>query len=120
MTMVEVEPRKPLGMAIYDILREAQANDKREGRCTVRYSFFRPVVIHIGDRTFSGFSREVSELGIGLLHKIELPPGDIELRIASEQGYSVRIRTRILWCSPCGEAWYISGGEFVGIAGIGR
>lgn len=113
-----VEEKKPLGTAVYEILREARAGQKREYRETVRYSFFRPVTIHVGTTSFSAFSREVSERGIGLLHSAELQPGDVEITIPTEQGYSVRIRTNLLWCHACGEGWYISGGEFREIVGI--
>lgn len=113
-----VEETKPLGTAVYEILREARAGQKREYRDMVRYSFFRPVIIRVGTTCFSAFSREVSERGIGLLHSAELQPGSIEVTIPTEQGYSVRIRTQLLWVQPCGEGWYISGGEFREIVGI--
>ena len=85
----------------------------------MRYSFFRPIVIHFGRQRIAAFSREVSELGIGLLHNADLTLGEVEIGIPTEEGYSVRIRTNILWCEPCGEGWFISGGTFIGIAGIG-
>ena len=114
-----VEENKPLGKAVYEILREAQANDKKEVRSQERYAFFRPVTVHVGKQQISAFSREVSETGIGLLHSSALPLEEVEVTIPTEQGYSVRIRTRMFWCEPCGEGWHISGGQFVGIAGIG-
>lgn len=113
-----VEEKKPLGVAVYEILREARASQKHEYRETVRYSFFRPVTICVGQKTYSAFSREVSECGIGLLHSAELQTGMVEVTIPTEQGYSVRIRTQLLWCQPCGEGWNISGGEFREIVGI--
>jgi hypothetical protein len=113
-----VEEVKPLGTAVYEILREARAGQKREYREKVRYSFFRPVTINVGTKSFSAFSREVSECGIGLLHSTELQPGLVEVTIPTEQGYSVRIRTNLLWCHAAGEGWYISGGEFREIVGI--
>jgi hypothetical protein len=116
---IAIEQSKPLGLAIYEILREAQASEKSEGRGATRYSFFRPITLFVGKERHTGFSREVSETGIGLMHTIELSPGEVEVVIPTQQRYSVRIRTRIIWCKPCGEGWYISGGEFLGIAGIG-
>lgn len=114
----DVGDRTPIGLAVYEILREARANEQAECRDAVRYSFFRPVVINIGSNSFSAFSREVSEVGIGLLHNAKLALGEVEICIPTDQDYSVRIRTHILWCSPIGDGWYISGGRFVGIAGI--
>jgi hypothetical protein len=116
---MEVETNKQLGLEVYQILREARANEKKERRDTVRYAFFRPVAIHLGQNRLSGFSREISETGIGLLHNADLSPGEVEVVISTEQTYSVHIRTRILWCTRCGDGWYISGGEFVGITRIG-
>ncbi len=115
-----LEGSKQLGLDVYQILREARASDKRERRDGVRYAFFRPVRIHIGGHRFSGFSREISETSIGLLHNADLTPGEVEVAIATEQGYSVHIRTQIVWCQPCGEGSYISGGEFVGMTRIGE
>lgn len=115
-----VNETKPLGTAIYEILREAQASESRECRDRIRYSFFRPLTLHVGTKSCGGFSREVSETGIGLLHNFPLRAGEIDVTIPTEQGYSVRIHTRIIWCTPCGEDWFISGGEFVNIAGIGE
>jgi hypothetical protein len=57
-----------LTLEVYKILREARANAKKETRDEDRYPFFRPVTIDIGKFRLSGFSREVSERGIGLLH----------------------------------------------------
>ena len=85
----------------------------------MRHAFFRPVSIEVDDgHQYSAFSREISSSGIGLIHNVELPDGDVEITISSEQGYSIRVRTNIMWCQPCGEGWYISGGKFVGIAAI--
>jgi hypothetical protein len=117
--MTNGETSKRLGLEVYQILREARASEKKERRDTVRYAFFRPVTILIGENRLSGFSREVSETGIGLLHNANLTPGEVEVVIPTEQGFSVHIRTQIQWCTPCGEDWYISGGEFVGITRIG-
>jgi hypothetical protein len=108
----------PLGTAVYEILREARDNDKRECREAVRYSFFRPVTISIAANSFTAFSREVSEVGIGLMHNMRLSPGEVEVSIPTDQGYSVRIRTDVLWCSPIGDGWFISGGKFISITGI--
>lgn len=114
-----IDRNEKLGLAVYQILREARACEETERREMVRYAFFRPVTIYIGKTPLSGFCREVSETGIGLLHNAELTPSEIEIAIPTEQGFSVHIRTQITWCTRCGEGWYISGGEFIGIARVG-
>jgi hypothetical protein len=113
-----VEDRKQLKLGVCDILREARHNEKMEGRNDARHPFFRPVSIRDGDIRLSGFSRDVSETGIGLLHNFELTLGEVEVRVPTDQGVSVHVRTRITWCTPIGEGWYISGGEFVAITSV--
>lgn len=104
------------GMAIHELILEAHQDNQRDRRSTTRYPFFRRVSIRVDGETPIAFSREISTAGIGLLHDVELTPGEIELSIPSKRGYAIRVRTRILWCQPCGEGWYISGGLFVGAA----
>jgi hypothetical protein len=112
------QERSP-GKAIYQLIVEAQNAENRDRRRDVRYAFFRPVSIEVEDgHQYSAFSREISAAGIGLIHDIDLSDREVEITISSEQGYSIRVRCRILWCQPCGEGWYISGGKFVGIAAV--
>jgi hypothetical protein len=109
------------GKLIYQLIVEAQNAATLDRRADVRFAFFRPVQIHLDDgRSFRGFSREISASGIGLAHEVELPLGEIELRISHENGYDIRIRTNVLWCQSCGHGWYISGGRFVAPATIAR
>lgn len=110
---------KSPGKAIYQLIVEAQNNDKRDRRAEVRFAFFRPVTIHTDDgHTYSAFSREISASGIGLIHNVDLPSGEVEISISHEQGYSVHVRTHIVWSNSCGDGWFISGGRFVGMATV--
>jgi hypothetical protein len=112
------QARSP-GKAIYQLIVEAQNTENRDRRRDVRYAFFRPVSIELDDgHRYAAFSREISASGIGLIHNMDLPEGEIEISISSEAGYSIRVRTDIMWCQSCGEGWYISGGKFAGIAAI--
>ncbi len=108
-----------VGMAIHELILEAHDDGKKDRRSDVRYPFFRPVSIHMGRKNCSAFSREISASGIGLLHDFELTPGEIEVAVPSKKGHVVCIRTRLIWCRPCGEGWYISGGQFLGISRVG-
>jgi PilZ domain len=109
------------GKAIYQLIVEAKAALKTDRRGEVRYAFFRPVSIEMDDgHKYSAFTREISETGIGLIHNMDLNDGEVEISIRSDCGYSIRVRTQIMWCQSCGEGWYISGGRFAGIASIGR
>lgn len=109
------------GKAIYQLIVEAKAVLKTDRRAEVRYAFFRPVSIELDDgHKYSAFTREISETGLGLVHNMDLNENEVEISIRSDGGYSIRVRTKIVWCQACGEGWYISGGRFVGIASIGR
>jgi hypothetical protein len=106
-------------MAIHELIVEAHDEGKRDRRTEVRFPFFRPVTLGVDGRRHSAFCREISAIGIGLLHDVELAPAEIEVTLKSKRGHSVRMRTRVLWCRPCGEGWYISGGRFVDVVGVG-
>lgn len=105
------------GMGIHELVVEAHQDVRKDRRSETRYPFFRQITMHVPGATPTvAFSREISPVGIGLLHNVQLTPGEVELTIPSRKGYSIRVRTKVLWCQPCGEGWYISGGQFVGTA----
>ena len=106
------------GMAIHELVLEAYDEGKRDRRAEVRYPFFRSVMLQVDGRRHAAFSREISAGGIGLMHAIDLGNGEVEVSIPSRRGHSVRMRTRILWCRPCGDGWFISGGRFVDVVGV--
>lgn len=117
---IEARNKSGPGKAIYQLIVEAQIDAAHDRRLDTRLPFFRPVSIKTPEgNQYSAFSREISAYGIGLIHEFELEPKEVELMISSDQGFSIRVRTRIVWCEPCGEGWYISGGKFMGIAGVG-
>jgi len=114
------QENRGLGNAIYRLIVESQKSAKRDRRgIKPRRPFFRPVTVCVDGCKLSAFSRDMSETGIGLLHCFDLPLGETEISISSEKGYSVGVLTRIVWCRPCGEGWYFSGGEFVSALNIG-
>ncbi|REK10530.1 MAG: hypothetical protein DWQ37_16175 [Planctomycetota bacterium] len=105
------------GMGIHELVVEAHQEVRKDRRAETRYPFFRQIMLMVtGKVPTHAFTREISSVGVGLLHDVPLVPGEVELSIPSKKGYSIRVRTKILWCSPCGEGWYISGGQFVGTA----
>lgn len=112
----ELHELRSFGNALHPLLVEARANDKREDRWGIRYPFFRAVSIETdcGIR-HAAFSRDISASGIGLLHSMELPVGEVEITVTGGRGYSVKVRTHISWCHSCGEGWYISGGQFISV-----
>jgi hypothetical protein len=95
-------------------------SEAREGaaerRADKRESFFQPITLVLEDdprRRYSCFSRDISATGIGLLHCMALEAGEVVLTIPNKSQGNVRIRSKIVWCRPCGEGWFLSGARFV-------
>jgi len=92
---------------IRGLLDQAEATLNEERRVDQRIPYFRTVTVQFDDRSYSAFIREISASSIGLLHNLELPLKDIEVRVAGQrEGFPVRIER----CRPCGGGWYLSGG----------
>jgi hypothetical protein len=63
--------------------------------------------------TVEAMTREISRLGIGLIHRGSLSPGEVTVKMASEsRQYTYRVQ--IEWCTPCDNGMFISGGRFLG------
>jgi hypothetical protein len=107
---------------VRQLLDEAKQQVYRElieRRSKVRYPFFRPVTLSVdqnASRRLSVFTRDISRSGVGLLHNMPLEQVDATLTIPSDYGNESIMRIRIAWCRPCGEGWYVSGAEFLGLA----
>ena len=110
-----------LGISLEDQLRElmaeARADDQFDRRGAARYPFFRQVHIESesGRLDCVAFTRELSRVSIGLLQNVSLPPGWVTLIIPRPRGNPLYLATEILWCRPCGEGWYLSGGLLHGV-----
>lgn len=62
--------------------------------------------------TVSAMTREISRLGLGLLHRGSVQPGEVVVKMASEtRNYEYRLR--IEWCVPCESGMFMSGGSFL-------
>lgn len=62
--------------------------------------------------TIAAVTREISRLGIGLLHRGAITPGEVTVRMASEtREYTYRVALE--WCSPCDNGMFMSGGRFL-------
>lgn len=91
-------------------------------RASVRSPFFGPVTITLGSDhfpRFSAFARDLSPVGIGLLHIMPLDRGEVVVHLSAGHESPIAMRTQIIWCEDCGEGWYISGGRFLDLAGSG-
>jgi hypothetical protein len=107
-----------ISTAVTKLLDEARQAENSDRRVAPRQPYFQPVTIVTQDRKqkLSAFSREISSSGIGLLHYMPIMPGEVTLTISSPVGTAFRVRTEIVWCRPCGEGWYLSGGRFLELA----
>ncbi|HWL06887.1 MAG TPA: PilZ domain-containing protein [Planctomicrobium sp.] len=57
-------------------------------------------------------TREVSRFGLGLLHKGYVPPGEVTVRMASENR-EFEYQVQLEWCRPCENGMFLSGGRFL-------
>jgi hypothetical protein len=81
-------------------------------RC--RLPFIRGVVIETseGDR-HSGFIRDISGGGVGLIHAITLPTGQrVVLTTNLRNDVEIQVDAEIVWCKSYGAGWYLSGAIF--------
>jgi hypothetical protein len=115
--ITEVETRV-VRATISRLLKECQAASGGH-RAHSRQPFFGPVTVIVDvdgqERRFSCFSRDISPAGIGLLHNMPLPLGDITLTIRRESSERITLRGEVIWCQQCGEGWYLSGVRFIAV-----
>jgi hypothetical protein len=115
--------QRQIEQTVLRLLNAARDEEQLERRGEPRYPFFRPVSLLMDGpqrRQFSAFSREISKSGIGLLHNMPLELVETTLAILGPVGEVCRFRTQIVWCRPCGEGWYLSGGRFLDIIAVGK
>ena len=93
-----------------ELLMLAEAEFKNDRRSEMRFPFFRPVSVQVDDHSFSAFTREICNSGMGLLHSMELPLQEVVIKIADRPQ---QLRLQIEQCESIGEGWYISGGKLV-------
>lgn len=91
------------------------ASRPQERREAERFPFFQPVQIAINGKPSGqrAFSREISQSGIGLVHEGPVQAGKVILTIDDGSVEPAKLNVELLWCRPCGDGWYISGGRFV-------
>ena len=108
-------PRTAAEKIVRELVGQADIEDRKNRRSEACFPFFRPVSIHVEDHRYSAFTRDISPCALGLMHPMRLALREVEVGFPSETGKGCKLRVRIDRCEPCGEGWYISGGDFVGI-----
>ncbi len=101
------------------LLNEDQLFSLRERRTNDRQTFVRPIRIilrHDPKNILSGFTRDLCDTGIGLLHRFEALPGaSAYVTINRFWDAPIIVRCNVAWCSQCENGWYQSGWEIVSI-----
>jgi hypothetical protein len=115
--VAEVETRV-IRAAITRLLDQCKAASGAH-RAHKREPFFGSVTVAVNEgseeRRFSCFSRDISPAGIGLLHNMPLPLGEVTLTIHPDFSEDISLRGEVIWCQPCGEGWYLSGVSFTAV-----
>jgi hypothetical protein len=99
--------------AIRRLKLEAKRALEPDRRQEVRYPFFRPVSIRVGDTHYSAFTRDISSTALGLFHNRAIAAGEVEVSVTLGSGEHTRLPVRIEKCRPCGAGWFISRGMFL-------
>jgi hypothetical protein len=89
-----------------------------DARAVPRKSYFGAVTVCLcgaPDPKLSAFARDISPLGIGLVHTRPIESGEVIVTLDLPSGGSVRLRTEIIWCKSFGDGWYASGGRFIDV-----
>lgn len=63
--------------------------------------------------TVPAMTREISRVGIGLVHRGSVATGDVTVKMASDTR-EFEYRVRLEWCTPCDGGMFFSGGRFLG------
>lgn len=99
--------------AVEQLVREAgRVADER--RRELRVPFVRPVRIESahGDLLCNdAFTRDITPMGIGLLHKHPVDAETLAIAVDLTDG-EVRVRAEIAWTSPLRNGWFVSGARF--------
>ncbi|HEY5313602.1 MAG TPA: PilZ domain-containing protein [Pirellulales bacterium] len=98
-------------------LRELVA-DKREQRRERRIPYLDAVTISpVGApaQQHSAFVRDLAPSGIGLVHMMPLPLGEVVVAIRLPRGRMAAMVTQIVWCRQFADGWFASGGRFLDV-----
>ena len=110
-------PSSEIESIVQDLLREDSDYDRHENRSAHREHLVRSVVIDVrrpDPIQVTGFSRNISGSGIGLITQLEILPGSVAvLTIEPLRGMTHRILSECKWCKKYGSRWFISGWQFM-------
>lgn len=102
--------------AVNALLQEEYQAERLEQRTSERHGFNRPVAIRVenGRCAISGFTKNISEEGIGIVLDTMLPEGTIaNLRVHTLSDDVVCFPAKLVWIAAFGHGWFISGWKFI-------
>ena len=102
-----------LQATVTNLLSEAVSQDI-ERRRYQREPLLASVQIQSDGETWQqGFTRDISEEGVGLLHSFPLDPGEVVIKISCPGQKPKPLKVNLEWCKTFDENCFISGGRFV-------
>jgi len=121
-------PAKPeIQRVIDEILKEDVKYDRSENRSAHRENLVRHVAIEMrqsensqddsNSDSLSGFSRNVSATGIGLITEFKIEDKSVAVLSIDRLGSakSATILSECRWCRPYGDNWFLSGWLFMSL-----
>ena len=101
------------------LLNEDQLFSLRERRYNARNTFVRPVRFTLKrnpQEILSGFTRNLSDTGIGLIHRFPVEVDDkANVMINRFWDQPVVVRCQAAWCGECENGWYQSGWKILSV-----
>lgn len=101
------------------LLNEDGLFSLEERRTNARRSFVRPVSLVFGDtpsESLTGFTRDLSDSGVGLMHKFAVDRGDVAtITIGRTWDGPISMRCRVCWCVVGQSGWYQSGWRILSV-----
>lgn len=96
------------------LLHEAQRAKFTERRTEPRHPFVRPVRLKLANSIVTGFAKDVSKQGIGIIVAQEFETGSMALlSIHSTQHTPVTLKCEVRWCDRFGAGWFLTGWKFI-------
>ncbi len=95
------------------VLSSIEKSDQVHNRVAERLELSVPAEITTSrGNIVPAITREISRLGVGLMHRGSISPGQVRLKLASETR-DFEYQVQIEWCHPCEGGMFLSGGQFL-------
>lgn len=110
--LFELEP-KNLTADFNVLMLDSESEVPNERRANERRPFVRPIDFRIADGGGSGFSREISQTGIGTITQFEPEVGTYATLVIHLMNKSkMSIEAEVRWTRSFGSDWYLTGWKF--------